>query len=114
MRTNSVLARVRGTLKAKVRTSGLRRRNRENQERVVLSPLAEVGVVGGRGDSGPVENGLSGPLDVAADGGDTVSQVSRDHGAFTNYKLTLFRILLSAEPFAKSLAFTTHREFTTR
>ena len=82
MRTNSVLARVRGTLKAKVRTSGRRRRNRENQERVPLSPPAEVGVVGGRGESGPVEKGLSGPVNVAAEGGDTTYQISKDHGAY--------------------------------
>lgn len=75
MRTNSVLARVRGTLKAKVRTSGRRRRNRENQERVALSTPAEVGVVGGSGDSGPVEKGLRGPVTTAAEGGDTIHQV---------------------------------------
>lgn len=70
MRTSSVLALVRGTLNANVWTSGRKRRNLENHERVVLS-LAEPGVVGGRGESGPPEKDwLKGVF--AADGGDTV------------------------------------------
>lgn len=61
-----------------MRTSGLRRRNRENQERVAVSALAEVGAVDGRGERGPVEKGLRGPV-VAADGGDTILKVSEYH-----------------------------------
>ena len=97
-----------------MRTSGRRRRNRENQERVAVSALADVGVVGGRGDRGPVEKGLRGPV-VAGAGGDTVYEVSRFHIIGSgNAQLTLVRILLSTEPLAKAFALATHGKFTAR